>query len=116
MAVLVFALRGVPEDEADDVRSLLAEGGIAFHETGAGLLGISVAGLWVSDRAAAAHARTLIEDYQRSRAALQRAAYQQARRTLIDVLRERPLLFLLYLAVVLGVLYLSTIPFWQLGP
>ena len=33
MATLLFRLRHVPDDEADDVRALLEENGIDFYET-----------------------------------------------------------------------------------
>ena len=33
MRVLLFKLNGVPEDEADEVRALLADHGIDFYET-----------------------------------------------------------------------------------
>lgn len=120
MAVLVFSLRGVPEDEADDVRSLLTDEGIAFHETGAGLLRISLPGLWVKDPPDAARARVLIEAYQQRRSAEQRAAHERAvregtHRTFFDAVRERPGLALCYLVAVLAILYLSTAPFWRLG-
>ena len=35
MAVLFFNLRGVPQDEADDVRELLQQHDIGFYETDA---------------------------------------------------------------------------------
>ncbi len=121
MAVLVFSLRDVPEDEADEVRALLARGEVAFHETGAGLLGISVPGLWVGDQAEVSRARALIDEYQRERSARQRAAFERESRsgdgrTLADLLRQRPGMVLLYVVAVLTVLYLSTVPFWSLGP
>jgi hypothetical protein len=120
MAKLVFALRGVPEDEAEEVRGLLAREGIPFHETGAGLLGISVPALWVEDKGDFQRARALIDVYQQTRSAEQREAFERARsegrqHTVWQVLREDPLKLILYLAVVLAVLYFSIMPFLRLG-
>ena len=57
-------LRGVPDKEADDVRSLLADSGIPYYETPRGNFGISMAALWVSNDSDAVRARELLEEYQ----------------------------------------------------
>ena len=49
MRELLFHLRGVTDDEADDVRELLREAGIEFYETQAGRWNLSVPALWLSD-------------------------------------------------------------------
>ena len=50
MAQLVFRLKNVPEEEADDIRALLDEHDIEFYETSAGRWQISMAGIWVRDK------------------------------------------------------------------
>jgi hypothetical protein len=120
MARLAFGLRGAPEDEAEEVRALLDRNGIPFHETGAGLLGISVPGLWVRDTGDFERARALIDAYQQARTAEQRAAYEQARgkgshRRLRDIAREDPWRLILYALVAVAILYLSVMPFWRLA-
>ena len=42
MSKLLFRLRNVPDDEADEVRELLTQHSIEFYETGAGNWGISM--------------------------------------------------------------------------
>ena len=64
MAKRIFVLRGVPDREADSVRSLLVDSGIPFYETPRGNFGISMAALWVSNDSDAAKARKIIEEYQ----------------------------------------------------
>jgi hypothetical protein len=68
MATLVFRLKYVPDDEADDIRQLLTDHDIAFYETTAGRWQISLAGLWVKDKEQALQARVLIKADQIERA------------------------------------------------
>jgi len=112
MAKLIFKLQHVPEDEAEDVRSLLAEHGIETYETSAGNWKISMPGIWLKNDDQLSHAKALLEDYQKQR-------YQRARQEL-DSLQskgetkafwnnflENPLQVTLYLGFVAIVLYLS---------
>jgi hypothetical protein len=120
LATLLFRLNGVPEDEADDVRELLLRHQIDFYETQAGRWGFSVAAIWLREDAEAPAARALIEEYQRERtrrvreesAALRRAGQHE---TLLDRLKRRPVTALVYAAIILGILYLSLMPFLRLG-
>jgi len=68
MATLVFRLKYVPEEEADDIRQLLFDNDIAFYETSAGRWQISMAGLWVKDKEQATKAIALIREDQHKRA------------------------------------------------
>ena len=120
MAILLFRLRGVPDDEADAVRSLLADHHIAFYETSAGNWGISIPAIWLQDDRDLEKARSLIADYEEMRFAEERAKYRELRksgrhRTLIDVIREDPWRVILYLAFAVFLLYISIRPFFDLG-
>jgi hypothetical protein len=120
MAVLLFKLRGVPDDEADDVRALLARNDIAFYETPAGRWGISIPAIWLHDESQLAAARSLIEQYQIERAHRVRAEYDQLARegrsvTLLEKIKQEPLKFILYLLAIAVVIYFSTIPFLDFG-
>ena len=68
MAVRIFDLRGVPDDEAEDVRQLLSRYAIEYYETPAGRWGISSPGLWILDNTQAKCSRELIARYQQDRA------------------------------------------------
>lgn len=68
MATLVFRLKYVPDEEADDIRQLLFDNDIAFYETTAGRWQISMAGLWVKDKDQATQAIALIHEDQCKRA------------------------------------------------
>ncbi len=120
MSVLLFRLRNVPDDEAEEIRQLLTEHAIEFYETSAGNWGISFAGIWLRDKAQLAQAKALIEAYQKERQARARAAYEQqlregSQRRMVDLIRENPIRFLIYLAVIGLVLTLSVKPFLDLA-
>lgn len=120
MAVLLFRLNGVPDDEAADVRRLLVDNGIEWHETSAGLLGISIAGIWLPDAAQYDQARQLIDAYEARRAEGARAEYDERRaqgraQTLLELVGAHPVRAVLSILGVLVLLYLSTIPFLRFG-
>ncbi len=119
MSALLFRLRNVPNDEAEEIRQLLADHAIEFYETSAGNWGISFAGIWVKDEAQLAQARALIETYQKERLTSARAEYDQQvsegrQRRMVDVIKENPIRFLIYVAVIALVLTLSIKPFLDL--
>lgn len=120
MAVLLFSLRGVPDDEATEVRELLSANAIVFYETPGGNWGISLPAIWLSDDMHLAHARALLAEYQARRGAIQREVYAQLRdagrhQRFVDLLKENPLRVIIYLVVSAAVLYLSLYPFIDLG-
>lgn len=120
MPVKLFTLNNVPDDEAEDVRELLRSHAIEFHETSAGLWGMSVSALWLRDESKFREARRLIDEYQSERLLRVKEEYANLRRdgrnrTVIDLIKENPLRFLGYLAAVAVVIYFSTKPFMDLG-
>ncbi|HEB55352.1 MAG TPA: hypothetical protein ENI98_03405 [Gammaproteobacteria bacterium] len=120
MAILLFKLNAVPDDEVHDIRMLLTDNNIDYYETSAGNWGISLAGIWLRDDHQLEQARSLIDDYQRTRYQQARAEYDLRRaegrqRTLVAMLRENPLRFLAYLVAISLILYFSIKPFLALG-
>lgn len=120
MPAKLFSLRGVPEDEAEDVRALLTKHAIDYYETPPGNWGVSMPAIWLDDESHLTRAKALIDDYQRARTAQARAAYAQLKaegkhRTLFDAVRENPLRFVLYIGVAAALIYLSTKPFMGWG-
>ncbi len=116
MRHLLLNLRDVPDDEADEVRALLAEHAIAFYETEPNRWGISAGGLWTRDADDAAKAKPLLADYQRERAERMREAHDQARRdgtapTFWRSLRGQPVQVAAILFAIGCVLALSLWPF-----
>jgi len=120
MPVLLISLRNVPDDEAAEIRALLDTNRFEFYETPAGRWGISAPAIWLKEQQDLKPAKALIEEYQKERFSRQRAEYDRLKRegknkTLGDVIREEPIRFLLYLAIVAMVLYFSIKPFFALG-
>lgn len=120
MAIRIFNLRGVPDDEAEDIRELLKQDNIDFYETPAGNWGMSTPALWLSDETLEPRARTLISAYQTARQIKAKADYAQQKsagehRTLFDSIRENPLRFVIYMIIICALLYISTIPFINLA-
>lgn len=112
MSKLVFRLRNVPDDEAEEVRQLLQDNEIAFFETSAGNWGISMPAIWVNSDADFARARQLLDDYQQERSKRIRKQYEISRqrgeaRTSLEIFKGNPLRYIGYILVIAVVLYLS---------
>lgn len=119
MPKLLLNLRGVPDDEADDVRAVLDAEHIAYYETTPSLWGISSGGIWVAEDADFAAAKRAVDDYERERSARVRAEYAAAKRagtaeTLGSLLRDDPLRVVMTVLGILIVLGLATLPFFLL--
>lgn len=112
MTTLVFRLRQVPDEEADDVRMLLDDAGIDWYETTAGNWGIALPGIWVGDPTEAERARRLIDTYQRELD--ERARGEGRAPTFRERLTEHPALVISVLAFCVFVLYVSVHPFMRL--
>ena len=120
MSVFLFKLNGVPDDEAEDIRELLAENNIAFYETSAGKWGISMAAIWLQHETQQQKARILIQEYQRERVIKVREEFAALRKagkidTFADRIKQNPILFIIYLATSLLIVYFSIKPFLNIG-
>lgn len=120
MPIMLFRLNNVPEDEAEEVRALLTDNGIDFYETHAGNWGVSTAAIWLRDANRLAEARALLDAYQAERSMHARESYRQAEseglnKGMLHALKEHPVRLIVYLAVIVAVLYVSTMPFFHWG-
>ncbi len=116
MAKLLFKLRDVPLDEAQDIRELLNQNEIDFYETHAGNWGIAMAAIWLKDENQYPEAVLLIDEYQQQRAQQFQNDYAELKRsghapTLLTNIRESPLRFVVYLFSIAVILYISVMPF-----
>lgn len=119
MAKILFRLRQVPEDEADDVRQLLDQHAVDWYETSAGKFQISFPAIWARDDDDEPRARQLIETYQlkRAREFRSRHAERQASgeaETFFTRVFSNPLPVVLTLLFVMFILYVSISPFVSL--
>ena len=120
MTKLLFPLRGVPEDEAEEVRELLTEQNIDFYETSAGNWGMSMPALWLRDDAELEKARHLLNVYQQQRFLTSHEDYLQRKKTnqqqtLLKAFMERPLLYCAYIFAMFLVVYVSIRLLFELG-
>lgn len=120
MTRLLMNLRGVPEDEAAEVRELLDENAVDYYETPPNRWGISMGGIWLRDEDDYERVRRLLDDYQARRRDAARAAEAERRRagahdTFVQVVRRNPARVILYIAIVSVLLYFSIRPFFGFG-
>ncbi len=120
MAKLIFKLKSVSDDEADDVKNLLTENNIAFYESPAGNWEISMHALWLNDESQYTQAKKLIDEYQVKRSQHIRLETQQKidqgeYETFIQRLFNKPVQFLIPLAIIIFILYFSIMPFLEIG-
>lgn len=120
MTILLFSLRGVPEDEAHEVRALLTEQQIDFYETSAGNWGVSMPALWLRNDAELEKARQLLNAYQEQRYLAARQDYLQRKqagqhKTLWRGVKEKPLLYGAYVLTMGLVMYVSVKLLFELG-
>lgn len=119
MPILVFRLRNVPEDEADDIRTLMDDNELDWYETSAGNWGIAMPGIWIRNDEDRYKARQLIDVYQHGRQASMRDNYHQELEqgrvvSFTQRLREHPLRVAGLVLFCLFILFVSINPFLQL--
>jgi hypothetical protein len=120
MSKLLFDLRNVPDDEADEVRAMLDGHGIAYYETAPSAWGLFAGGIWITDEAELADAKALFADYQQRRQSIARENYDAARRdgnvdSFWTTLRRQPARTALWLLTIAFLLGLTVLPFILLG-
>jgi len=110
MSVQVFRLKDVPDDEAEEIRTLLTEHHIDHFETPAGNWGISMPAIWLHDDEQLEEAKRLIDEYQVQRSEKFRSAQSQQKSIL-----QSPMQVILYIAFAIVILYFSIKPFLDFG-
>lgn len=112
MAVLIFRLNGVSDEEAQDVRELLSDNALDSYETSAGRWGVSVAGLWLVNDSDKGRARELIDAYQLERRRyFEELKIETPPETFSDRLRQSPLSVIFYGLLAVAILVISLLPF-----
>jgi len=116
MAKLIFKLRDVPLDEAQDIRELLEQNDISFYETNAGNWGIGMAGIWLNEDSDYQTSIELLDNYQQQRSQRFHDEYAELRHTgyaptLLSNLRESPLRFIVYIFSIAVIIFISVMPF-----
>jgi len=117
MSKLLIKLRHAPDDEIQEIRSLLQEQRIDFYETQSGPWGISAPGIWLNDEHQYDRAKALMDDYQENRFREKHKEYERLRRggqhrTFLQNLLENPGQVVFYSLIVGLILYFSISPFF----
>jgi hypothetical protein len=117
MSKLLIKLRHAPDDEIQEIHSLLQEHQIDFFETQTGPWGISAPGIWVNDDHQYDRAKALLDDYQENRFREKHAEYERLRRagqhrTFLQNMLENPVQVILYILIAGLILYFSISPFF----
>ena len=117
MSKLLIKLRYAPDEEIQDIHSLLEEHEIDFYETLPGPWGISAPGIWVNDDQQYDRAKALLDDYQENRFREKHAEYERLRRagqhrTFLQNILENPVQVILYSLIAGLILYFSISPFF----
>ena len=112
MSKILFRLNGVSDDEADEVRELLANNNFDFYETTPGNWGVSMPAIWLNDAGQFKQARALLDKYQEERRVRVREEYARLKKegkhkTFVDAVKQHPFRFTVHLALALLVIYLS---------
>ncbi len=120
MSKLLFSLRGVPEDEAIEIRALLNASELEYYETSSGNWGVSMPALWVVNNENFEEAQSLLNEYHQSRALSQRKLYEQLKKEgkhqgVKDVFLLKPFRFMVYIAGMVFILYLSIRMLFEFG-
>jgi len=117
MSVMLFRLRGVEEDEAEEVRQVLKQLGIDFYETPADRWGVSMPGIWLRDDSRLQEARAAIDECQQQRTIRIRQEYKQLEQegkadTFLSRIRHRPFMILMFIIMLAIVMYFFLAPFF----
>ena len=112
MAKLIFSLRDVPNEEANEVMELLDFNDLDFYETFAGNWGMSTPALWVTHDEDYEKACRLLSEYHQQRALAQQEIYQHLKeegmnKNVKENFLQRPFQFISYIAGIIFILYLS---------
>jgi hypothetical protein len=102
----------VSDEEAQDVRDLLADNALDSYETSAGRWGLSVAGLWLVNECDRAKARELIDAYQLERYRhFEKLKIDAPPETFGDRFKQSPLTVIFYSLLTATILFLTLSPF-----
>jgi hypothetical protein len=115
MAKLLMNLRNVPDDESGEVRALLDEHRIDYYETKPSRWGLSSACIWLRDERQFDEAKGLLAEYQKDRVRRARAEHAERQRrgeadTWYTVFLRNPVRFAIFVAAIVGMLYLAMLP------
>jgi len=100
-------LKGVPYDEANEIRDLLNDNSITFYETPHGNHGEDMAAIWLQDNSQLKRAKNLISKYQQERTLKAREKYMKdPKNSFIEQITKNKPILPFYLFILLIVIYM----------
>lgn len=113
---MLFRLRGVGEEEAEEVRYVLTQLDIDFYETPADRWGVSMPGIWLPDNSRLQEARAAIDEYQKKRSIRVRQEHKQLKQngqvdTFLGRVRHRPFMMVIFVIILAVLMYFFLMPF-----
>jgi len=118
MSHLLFKLNGVPEDEADEVREILASAEIDFYETDSGRWGLGYAAIWTREESSVESAKQMIQQYQTERYQRVKSEHDSLelageKITRLEYFMQSPIKFAILLIFAGLLAYFTVIPFFK---
>ena len=116
MPEILFKLRNVPDDEAEEIRDLLTKNNIEFYETPAGRWGVSMEAMWLKEDTQLEQAKQLIDDYQSQRYQRVTQEYEDLKQkgeveSFLSRIASRPIQTISIIVFISVIVYFVTMPF-----
>lgn len=120
MAAKLISMRGMHDDEIEEIRALLDQYHISFYETPAGNWGISMPAFWLHEDDDLKRAKELLDEYQQERGGRVRTEYDDLKRegqhpTMWRQFKAYPVHFIAFVILIALVAYVSVMPFIDIG-
>ncbi len=120
MAIRLMSLRGVPDDEREDICVLFDTHTISYYVTPPGNWFISAGAIWLNDEDQLQQAHALLNAYQQQRRQRIQDEFAESQqkgeqRGIFERILENPVRFIGYLIILGFVLYVSVMPFLDFG-
>ncbi len=109
MSIRIMNLRGVPEDELEEVIDLLDAEEIPYYSTPDSVFKLTSPGLWVHDAETAERAKAVLKTYQEERA--RNAQANRQRVSMFDAILQHPVKFFGSILISALIIYLLLAPF-----
>ena len=120
MPEILFKLRNVPDDEADEIRDLLTKNNIEFYETPASRWGVSMEAIWLPEDTCLEQAKQLIDDYQTQRYQRVTKEYEDLKQkgeveSFLSRVARRPIQTIAIVVFIAVIVYFVTMPFIKIS-
>ncbi len=115
-----MSLRGVPDDELEEICILFDKQAISYYVTPAGNWHISAGAIWLDDQEQLEQVHDLLNKYQLARYQRTKGEFSERQKKgecagLVGRIFENPVRFIGYLIIIGFIVYISVMPFVDFG-